>query len=97
MDAALERDWKDNYPDRRARMIDTYGVSIIVSETTRDLVPEYAYRELDRVRVKGKAKPVAIFAVLVTLLAVSPFTPGSVSMISTVMCGGRSMETGLPL
>lgn len=29
MDAALERDWKDNYPDRRARMIDTYGVSII--------------------------------------------------------------------
>ena len=29
MDAALERDWKDNYPDRRARMLDTYGVSII--------------------------------------------------------------------
>lgn len=29
MDSALERDWKDNYPDRRAQMLDTYGVSII--------------------------------------------------------------------
>jgi len=38
-----------------------YGVPIIVSETTKDAVPEYAYRELDRVRVKGKDKPVAIY------------------------------------
>ncbi len=38
-----------------------YGVDIIVSESTRDAVPEYVYRELDRVRVKGKDKPVAIF------------------------------------
>ena len=29
MDAKLERDWKDNYADRRAQMLDTYGVSII--------------------------------------------------------------------
>jgi len=38
-----------------------YSVWIIVSESTKDAVPEYAYRELDRVRVKGKDKPVAIF------------------------------------
>lgn len=38
-----------------------YGVEIIVSETTRAAVPEYAYRELDRVRVKGKNEPVAIY------------------------------------
>jgi len=38
-----------------------YGVWLIVSETTKAAVPEYAYRELDRVRVKGKDKPVAIF------------------------------------
>ena len=38
-----------------------YGVWIIVSESTKDAVPEYAYRELDRVRVKGKDKPVAIY------------------------------------
>jgi adenylate cyclase len=39
----------------------TYGVQIIVSETTQKAVPEYLYRELDRVKVKGKDQPVAIF------------------------------------
>jgi cyclohexanone monooxygenase len=29
MDPEHERDWKDNYADRRAQMLDTYGVSII--------------------------------------------------------------------
>jgi len=29
MDEAHERDWKDNYADRRKQMLDTYGVSII--------------------------------------------------------------------
>jgi len=39
----------------------TYGVKIIVSETTQKAVPEYLYQELDRVKVKGKDQPVAIF------------------------------------
>ncbi|MFH7319567.1 CHASE2 domain-containing protein [Desulfurivibrio sp. D14AmB] len=38
-----------------------YGVEIMVSESTRDLVPEYLYRELDKVRVKGKEKAVVVF------------------------------------
>jgi adenylate cyclase len=38
-----------------------YSVSLIVSETTKEAVPEYAYREIDRVRVKGKDKPITIF------------------------------------
>lgn len=38
-----------------------YGVQLIVSETTKNAAPEYIYRELDWVRVKGKDKPVAIF------------------------------------
>lgn len=38
-----------------------YGVSLIVSEATVQAVPDYLFRELDRVQVKGKAKPVAIF------------------------------------
>ena len=32
--------------------------------------------------------PVTILAFLVTFVAVSPFTPGSLSVICTVMCGG---------
>ena len=38
-----------------------YGVDIILSEHTKTQVPEYVYRELDRVRVKGRAQPLAIF------------------------------------
>lgn len=38
-----------------------YGVGIAVSEFTRAQAPQFAYRELDRVRVKGKTEPVAIY------------------------------------
>lgn len=38
-----------------------YGVGIIVSDTTMALVTDMAYRELDRVRVKGKDEPVSIY------------------------------------
>ena len=38
-----------------------YGVDIIVSEFTKEQAPEFIYRELDRVRVKGKNLPVVIF------------------------------------
>jgi adenylate cyclase len=38
-----------------------YGVDIVVSETTRRLAPEFAWQELDKVRVKGKEQAVAIF------------------------------------
>jgi adenylate cyclase len=39
-----------------------YGVGIIIGESTRDLVKkDFVFRELDRVRVKGKAEPVGIY------------------------------------
>ena len=38
-----------------------YGEDIVVSETTRRLVPEFGWTELDKVRVKGKDQAVAIF------------------------------------
>ena len=50
-----------NLGSRLEGLTKNYGVGIICSETTTAAVPEYAYRELDRVRVKGKAKPVAIY------------------------------------
>jgi adenylate cyclase len=37
-----------------------YGVDVAVSEATARAVPGFAFRELDRVRVKGKHEPVAI-------------------------------------
>ena len=50
-----------NLGSRLEGLTKKYGVRLIVSVTTKDAVPEYAFRELDRVRVKGKAKPVAIY------------------------------------
>ncbi len=38
-----------------------YGVDIAVGEATRRAAPDWAWRELDLVRVKGKHEPVAIF------------------------------------
>jgi adenylate cyclase len=38
-----------------------YGVDILVGETTREQTRELAYRELDRVQVKGKEQAVTIF------------------------------------
>ena len=50
-----------NLGSRLEGLTRTYGVDLIVNETTRHAVPEFEYRELDVVRVKGKDRPVAIF------------------------------------
>ena len=50
-----------NLGSRLEGLTKNYGVSIIVSRETRDAVPELGYRELDRVRVKGRNKPVSIY------------------------------------
>ena len=50
-----------NLGSRLEGLTKAYGVNIIVSETTRAAVPEFVFRELDLVRVKGKNEPVAIF------------------------------------
>ena len=50
-----------NLGSRLEGLSKAYGVDIVVSETTRNLAPDFAWQELDRVRVKGKEQAVAIF------------------------------------
>ena len=50
-----------NLASRLEGITKQYGVGIIVGESTRETVPDFVYRELDHVRVKGKDKPVAIY------------------------------------
>ncbi|MGB0721754.1 MAG: CHASE2 domain-containing protein [Gammaproteobacteria bacterium] len=50
-----------NLGSRLEGLTKQYGVLMIVSEYTKAQAPEYLYRELDLVRVKGKKEPVAIF------------------------------------
>lgn len=50
-----------NLGSRLEGLSKTYGVDMVVSETTRKLATDFAWQELDRVRVKGKDQAVAIF------------------------------------
>jgi adenylate cyclase len=50
-----------NLGSRLEGLTKEYGVGIIVGEQTRAALPDFTFRELDRVRVKGKDKPVVIF------------------------------------
>jgi adenylate cyclase len=53
-----------NLGSRLEALTKHYGVSIIVSESTKVLAADFVYRELDRVRVKGRDKPLAIYEVV---------------------------------
>ena len=50
-----------NLASRLEGITKVYGVGIAVGEATRLAAPEFVYRELDLVRVKGKNEPVAIY------------------------------------
>ena len=50
-----------NLASRLESITKEYGADIIVGEGTKNAVPDVVYRELDRVRVKGKEEAVAIF------------------------------------
>ncbi len=50
-----------NLGSRLESLTKEYGVQVMVSEFTRAAVPDFAFRELDCVRVKGKDKPVKIY------------------------------------
>lgn len=50
-----------NLGSRLEGLSKVYGVDIVVSETTRKLASEFAWQELDKVRVKGKEQAVSIF------------------------------------
>jgi adenylate cyclase len=50
-----------NLASRLEGLTREYGVNMIVGEDTREGVPDVIFRELDRVKVKGKDEPVTIF------------------------------------
>ncbi len=61
-----------NLGSRLEGLTKEYGVAVICSETTRAGAPEWTFRELDLVKVKGKNEPVAIYEPLGPKDAVDP-------------------------
>jgi adenylate cyclase len=50
-----------NLASRLEGITKQYGVGVMVGENTKNAVPDFVFRELDQVRVKGKDEPVAIY------------------------------------
>ncbi len=50
-----------NLGSRLEGLTKSYGVDIIISETTRAAAPDFACMQLDKVRVKGRDEPVSIY------------------------------------
>lgn len=50
-----------NLASRLEGLTKYYGVNLVVGPRTRELAPDFVYRRLDRVRVKGKREAVEVF------------------------------------
>ncbi len=50
-----------NLGSRLEGITKVYGVGLVVGDSTRQAAPEFFYRELDCVRVKGKNEPIPIY------------------------------------
>ena len=61
-----------NLGSRLEGLSKTYGVDIVVSASTQQLVNDFAWQELDKVRVKGKDNAVAIFWPVAPLNRMNP-------------------------
>jgi adenylate cyclase len=61
-----------NLASRLEGLTRRYGVGIVVSESTVASCPELAFRELDRVRVKGRSAPVGIYEPLGAAAELAP-------------------------
>jgi len=81
-----------NLGSRLEGITKVYGVGITVGEATRAAAPEYAYRELDLVRVKGKNEPVAIFEPIVLDKDLDPATRSELERWHTALAAVRAQQ-----
>ncbi|TXH30095.1 MAG: CHASE2 domain-containing protein, partial [Burkholderiaceae bacterium] len=69
-----------------------YGVRTVVSETTQTQAPQFAWQELDRVRVKGKAQAVAIYTPVAPLASLTPAQTAEISTWQQVVQAYRAQD-----
>lgn len=61
-----------NIASRVEGLTKLYGLVCVVTGATRDACPDTLFREIDRVRVKGKQQPATLYEPVVTLRNASP-------------------------
>lgn len=81
-----------NLGSRLEGLTKQYGVDVIVSAATAAAVPDYLFRELDLVRVKGKREPIAIYEPLGPVAQIPEQTRADVAAFSNLLKLYRSRE-----
>ena len=81
-----------NLSSRLEGLTKEYKVQILCSEMTKDAAPEFQYVELDRVRVKGKEKPVGIYEPLMHKDAVGKELKGALLRHKQALAAYRNQD-----
>jgi adenylate cyclase len=81
-----------NLGSRLEGLTKAYGVDILVSAATAAAVPDHVFREIDRVRVKGKREPVAIYEPLGPSAGVPPDDRESASAFAAALVDYRAQR-----
>ena len=81
-----------NLGSRLEGLSKVYGVDIVVSETARKAAPEFAWLELDRVRVKGKEQAVGIFYPIATAAQAEKATTDELKTWNTFLKAYRAQD-----
>lgn len=81
-----------NLGSRLEGLCKTYGVDIVVSESTRRLVSDVAWQELDRVKVKGKDNMVAIFCPIAPLTELNEIKTAELKSWDLALAAYRSQD-----
>jgi adenylate cyclase len=81
-----------NLASRLEGLTKEYGADIMVGEDTKNAVPEVVFREIDRVRVKGKDTAVAIFEPLGLVGAVEKATLDEAELFAEALQLYRTQE-----
>jgi adenylate cyclase len=81
-----------NLSSRLEGLTKEYKVQILCSEMTKEAAPEFQYLELDRVRVKGKEKPVGIYEPLMHKDAVGKDVKGLILRHKQALAAYRTQD-----
>jgi adenylate cyclase len=81
-----------NLGSRLEGLTKQYGVDIIVNDLAAHQVPEFAFREIDLVQVKGKSEPVAIYEPIGPRAGLSAAEEQRLAAYATAVAAYRNQE-----
>ena len=81
-----------NLGSRLEGLSKVYGVSIVASQATQALATDYAWQELDRVRVKGKQQAITVLTPVALKSALTPAQSHELALWQTFLVAYRAQD-----